>query len=170
MQCTSELHGTATLVGTWSQEAMDALNQVGEIWSSITDGYGWDQLSMGTFSPEQQTVPISGSPNGLAGSALWAAWNDWFYKAAKEKAPEAHQALIRHMAEKHLSLFLYFLEENEYEGELTGETGCGLITSDGADLSWDKIPSEELEALLLRRRETGFYEIYESYFQEEDEE
>lgn len=172
MQCTSELHGTATLVGTWSQEAMDALNQVGEIWASITDGYGFEQLDMGTFSPQAQTVSISGSPNGSPGIALWAAWSDWFYQTAKEQAPKEHQALIRYMAEEHLSLFLYFLEENEYDGELSGETGSGLIISDGSNLIWEQISSEAWKDLIRRRQETGFYEIYVAYFKtwEEDEE
>ena len=171
MQCTSELHGTATLVGTWSQEAMDALNQVSEIWASITDGYGFEQLDMGTFSPETHTVPISGSPNGIPGIALWGAWSDWFYQTAKEQAPKEHQALIRHMAEEHLSIFLYFLEENECDGELSGETGSGLITSDGSNLIWEKISSEAWKDLIRRRQETGFYEIYVDYFKtwEEDE-
>ena len=112
MQCTCELNGTATLVGHWTQEDIDALNRAGSVWASIQDGYGFAQLEMGEFSLKERTVPISGTPNGLPGIALQAAWNDWFYQYAKNQDPQVHQELIRRMAEGNLSVFLYFQEEN----------------------------------------------------------
>ena len=169
MQCTCELNGTATLVGHWTQEDIDALNRAGRVWASIQDGYGFEQLEMDEFSLKERTVPISGTPNGLPGIALRAAWNDWFYQYAKNQDPQVHQELIRRMAEGNLSVFLYFQEENEYDFEYTGESDWLLLSSDGAELKLESVPDQARKDLIRRRQEDGYYKIYVDYFSREGE-
>lgn len=162
MQNTCEVSGTATLIGNWSQEAIDCFNEAASLWGSITDGNGFEVLCIDDFESAQASVSMSGEPNGLPSCCIDGEWHDWFYAHCKGEAPELHARLAKLMAQDGLSVFLYFLAEDEYEGECSGEVNTLLLVSDGKDLSIIGA-GDHLRELMLRRQETGEYEIYEGY-------
>ena len=71
------------------------------------------------------------------------------------------------MVQSDLAVFLYFLAEDEYDGEYTGEVN-ELLVSDGKDLSMEW-PKDRLRELMLWRQETGEYKIYGDYFRSYNE-
>ncbi|MGN0136447.1 hypothetical protein [Anaerotignum sp.] len=103
MQCTCELRGTATLIGSWTKEAIDCLNLVIDKRCDYTDGYGFNIIKMDSFSEETLTMEMFGEPNGSPGGALQIAWEYCFKKCSKE-APEIHEDLIRMMAQNAVPL------------------------------------------------------------------
>lgn len=162
MQNTCEISGTATLIGNWSQEAIDCFNEAASLWGGITDGYGFEVLCIDSFESAQASASISGQPNGSPSCCVDGAWDDWFYAHCKDEAPELHARLAKLMAQNGLSVFLYFLAEDEYDEECTGAVNTLLLVSDGKDLSIIGA-RDHLRELMLRRQETGEYEIYEGY-------
>lgn len=173
MQLTNELNGTATLIGDWTDKAMECLNIVGNHWQTITDGYGFYYLSFDRdFSEDNQTVDIDGNPDGMSGTALQYAFDDWEdFRNCKGVDPIIYNELLRLMAENSLSIFFYIFEESDYDGECYGEVGDFLLSSDGNKLSTKETSKEEFVKFMELRKKTGRSKIYESYTKSwEDEE